>query len=62
MGGASNRRAAAVVTAKRGEGALEDVDVRLEAWYGRWLGVWKVVFGEGGCDIVGEDVIMSKGR
>lgn len=62
VGGASNRRAGAVVTAKRGEGALEDADVRLEAWYGRWLGVWKAVFGEGGCDIVGEDVIMSKGR
>lgn len=59
VGGASNRREATVVTAKRGEGALEDADVRLEAWYGRQLGVWKVVFGEGGCDIVGEEVIMS---
>ena len=35
VGGASNRREATVVTAKRGE----DADVRLEAWYGRWLGV-----------------------
>jgi hypothetical protein len=59
VGGASNRREAAVVTAKRGEWALEDADVRLEAWYGRWLDVWKVVFGEGGCDMVGEEVIMS---
>jgi hypothetical protein len=62
VGGASNRREGTVVTAKRGEWALEDADVRLEAWYGRWLGVWKVVFGEGGCEIVGEEVIMSLGR
>jgi hypothetical protein len=48
-----------VVTAKRGEWALEDADVRREAWYGRWVGVWKVVLGEGGCEIVGEEVIMS---
>jgi len=59
VGGASNRREATVVTAKRGEWALEEADVRREAWYGRWLGVWKVVFGEGGCEIVGEEVIMS---
>jgi hypothetical protein len=59
VGGASNRRAAAVVTAKRGEWALEDADVRREAWYGRWLGVWNVVFGEVGAEMVGEEVSMS---
>ena len=59
-GGASNRRAAVVVTAKRGEWALEDADVRREAWYGRWLGVWKVVFGDVGAE-VGEESMSFDG-
>jgi hypothetical protein len=55
--GVSNRRAAALVTAtKRGDWAVEDPEVRREAWYARWFGVWNVVLGDGGADMVGEEV------
>ena len=35
--------------------------MRREAWYGRWAAeeACKAVLGEGGCEMVGEDVIMS---
>jgi hypothetical protein len=47
-------------TLKRGEWALEEADVRREAWYAR-LGAWKTAEGEGGADMVGEDeVSMSR--
>lgn len=59
VGGASRRRVAEAVTAKRGECGVEEADVRREAWYGRWAEEWKAVLGEGGCEMVGEDVIMS---
>jgi hypothetical protein len=48
------------LTAKRGEWALEEADVRREAWYAR-LGAWKAAEGDAGADMVGEDeVSMSR--
>jgi hypothetical protein len=47
-------------TLKRGLWALEEADVRREAWYAR-LEAWKTAEGEGGADMVGEDeVSMSR--
>jgi hypothetical protein len=47
-------------TVKRGEGALEEADVRREAWYAR-LGAWNAAEGDEGADMVGEDeVSMSR--
>jgi hypothetical protein len=42
------------LTVKRGDWALEEADVRREAWYAR-LEAWKAVEGDGGADMVGED-------
>jgi len=58
----SYRRDEAPVTVKRGEWALEEADVRREAWYAR-LGAWKAAEGDGGAEMVGEDeVSMSRCR
>lgn len=53
-GSASNRRAGALLTGKRGEGAQEELDVRREAWYERAC-EWNAAEGEGGADMVGEE-------
>ena len=54
VGAASYRRDEALLTVKRGEWALEEADVRREAWYAR-LGAWNAAEGDGGADMVGED-------
>jgi hypothetical protein len=41
-------------TVKRGEWALDEAEVRREAWYAR-LGAWKAAEGDEGADMVGED-------
>jgi hypothetical protein len=47
-------------TVKRGEWALEEAEVRREAWYAR-LGAWKAAEGDEGAEMVGEDeVSMSR--
>jgi hypothetical protein len=47
-------------TVKRGEWALDEAEVRREAWYAR-LGAWKAAEGDEGAEMVGEDeVSMSK--
>jgi hypothetical protein len=51
LGGTSYRRDALT---KRGDWAVEEAEVRREAWYAR-AGVWKAVEGDGGAEIVGED-------
>lgn len=63
VGGASRRRAAALLTAKRGEWAVDGADGRREAaWYGRWAEAWKAVDGEGEAEMVGDDVSMATAR
>jgi len=58
---ASKRRDWAAVTAKRGECALDEAEVRREAcWYGR-LGAWKAAEGEGGAEMVGECEVSMLG-
>lgn len=62
LGAPSYHRDEAPLTVKREEWALEDADVRREAWYAR-LDAWKAVEGEGGAEMVGEDeVSMSRLR
>lgn len=59
---ATSKRRDAPVRAKRGEWALEEVEVRRAAWYGR-AGAWKAAEGDEGADMVGEDeVSMSRQR
>lgn len=36
--------------------------MRREAWYGRWAALWNAVEGEGGAEMVGDEVSMSKVR
>lgn len=57
--GGSKRRDAWALTAKRGEGAQDEAEVRREAWYDeRWAAAaWNEVEGEGGAEMVGEDEV-----
>jgi hypothetical protein len=40
---------------------VDEVEVRREAWYAR-LGAWKAAEGEGGAEMVGDEVSMSRRR
>jgi hypothetical protein len=60
VGVTSKRRDDAPPMAKRGEWALEEAEVRREAWYAR-LGAWRAAEGDEGAEMVGEDeVSMSR--
>lgn len=49
-----------MLTAKRGEWALEEPDVRREAWYALVEEWENASEGEGGAEIVGDEVSMSR--
>lgn len=59
VGAASYRRDEAPLTVKRGEWVLDEADVRREAWYAR-DGGWNAAEGDGGADMVGDEVSMSR--
>lgn len=52
--GVTSYRRDEALTAKRGDWAVEDVEVRREAWYAR-VGAWKAADGDEGAEMVGED-------